>query len=131
MSSRHVCLHRATTAAHGFICPAAAPSQQHALRKQCSGFGSLPAVSRYHPPEVSEAMQALARAQESLLAAAKAAWQAFLSDFAALYTPFKAAVQAVAALDVLCSLAVVSSGDGCSPGMSWSDAAAVWEQGFC
>lgn len=51
-------------------------------------------MRRYHPPEVSEAMQELARAQESLLAAAKAAWQEFLSDFAALYEPFKAAVSA-------------------------------------
>ena len=58
-------------------------------------------------------MQELARSQEALQAAAKEAWQAFLSDFAALYMPFKSAVQAVAALDSLCSLAVVSSGDGC------------------
>ena len=60
-------------------------------------------------------MQELARCRETLQAAAKQAWQAFLSDFAALYVPFKAAVQALAALDALCSLAVVSSGDGCAP----------------
>ena len=71
--------------------------------------------NRYHPPEVSTAMEALALATEHLQAAAKAAWADFLTEFAALYLPFRGAVQALAALDALHSLAVVAQSSGCAP----------------
>ena len=44
-------------------------------------------ANRFHPPQVTAAMEALALATEHLQAAAKAAWAAFLTDFAALYLP--------------------------------------------
>ena len=72
-------------------------------------------MRRYHPPEVVRGMEGLAMATERLQAAAKQAWQDFLTDFAGLYAPFKAAVQAVAALDALNSLAIVAAGEGCAP----------------
>lgn len=69
-------------------------------------------TNRFHPPEVLAGMEALSLATEHLQAAAKAAWHAFLTDFAALYLPFRSAVQALAALDALHSLAVVAQGSG-------------------
>ncbi|KAK9814927.1 hypothetical protein WJX73_002195 [Symbiochloris irregularis] len=69
-------------------------------------------TNRFHPPQVSAAMEALALATEHLQAAAKAAWAAFLSEFASLYLPFRSAVQALAALDALHSLAMVAQSHG-------------------
>ena len=73
---------------------------------------STKAKNRYHPPEVSTAMEALALATEHMLAAAKSAWASFLTEFAALYLPFRSAVHALAALDALHSLSVVAQGSG-------------------
>ena len=57
-------------------------------------------------------MAALERAREHLAACADAAWAAFLGDFSVLYSPFSAAVAALAQLDVLQSLAVVALNPG-------------------
>ena len=69
-------------------------------------------VNRYRPPEVRDAVKELEMARERLAAAADQAWQDFLGDFAALYTPFRAAVSALAKLDTLQSLAVVATNSG-------------------
>ena len=69
---------------------------------------STKAMHRYHPPEVLEALDALALAKEQLSIACGRAWNAFLADFASHYVDFRAAVQALAALDCLHSLAIVS-----------------------
>ena len=69
---------------------------------------STKAMHRYHPPEVLEALDALALAKEQLNIACGQAWDAFLADFASHYLDFRAAVQALAALDCLHSLAIVS-----------------------
>ena len=51
-------------------------------------------------------------AKELLTAAADTAWLAFLAEFAQHYIPFRAAVQALGALDALQSLAVVANNTG-------------------
>lgn len=48
----------------------------------------------------------------TLQAACAKAWQQFLSDFASEYVAFRAAAQALAALDCLCGLAVLASSAG-------------------
>lgn len=63
---------------------------------------------RYHPPEVLAALDKLAIAKEELTVACMKAWDAFLAEFAVHYTDFRAAVQALAALDCLHSLAILS-----------------------
>lgn len=45
-------------------------------------------------------------------AACDAAWRQFLLDFGSHYLGFRAAVQAAAALDCLCSLATLASSVG-------------------
>lgn len=69
---------------------------------------STKAMHRYHPPEVLEALDALTLAKEELSIACGRAWDAFLAEFASHYVAFRAAVQALAALDCLHSLAIVS-----------------------
>ena len=51
-------------------------------------------------------------ASNSPQAACDAAWQQFLAGFAEHYLPFRASVQALAALDCLCSLATLASSPG-------------------
>lgn len=67
---------------------------------------------RYHPPEVLAALDKLAIAKEELTVACLKAWDAFLAEFAVHYTDFRAAVQALAALDCLHSLAILSCKQG-------------------
>lgn len=56
-------------------------------------------------------------------AACSAAWKQHLGDFATSYAPFRSAVQALAALDCLCSLAAVASTPGyCRPQFVADDA---------
>lgn len=63
---------------------------------------------RYHPPEVLTALDRLALAKEELAIVCRAAWDNFLKEFGEYYSDFKAAVQALAALDCLHSLATLS-----------------------
>ena len=112
VSDARACTHLSATCTHQCLWhsyPAASVAQDWAL------VSSTKKMHRYHPPEVVQGMEALARATELLQAAAKQAWQDFLTDFAGLYAPFKAAVQAVAALDALNSLAIVAAGEGWVP----------------
>ena len=60
----------------------------------------------------TSALQVLEVAKEHLTAAADTAWLAFLAEFAQHYIPFRAAVQALGALDALQSLAVVANNTG-------------------
>lgn len=63
---------------------------------------------RYHPPAVLTSLDQLALANEELMVACRAAWDNFLQGFRKYYTDFQAAVQALAALDCLHSLALLS-----------------------
>jgi len=63
---------------------------------------------RYHPPEVLTALDQLSLANEELTVVCRAAWDKFLGEFARHYAEFQAAVQALAALDCLHSLAILS-----------------------
>ena len=69
-------------------------------------------MHRYRPPEVQRAMTELEMAKERLQLAAQQAWAGFMRAFAALYAPFRAAVQALAALDALQSLASLAESPG-------------------
>lgn len=63
---------------------------------------------RYHPPEVLTALDKLSVATEELTVACRATWDTFLMGFGKYYAEFQAAVQALAALDCLHSLAILS-----------------------
>ncbi|KAM6555900.1 hypothetical protein CsatB_002919 [Cannabis sativa] len=63
---------------------------------------------RYHPPEVLNALDKLSLANEELNIACQSAWNSFLEEFGQYYSEFRAAVQALAALDCLHSLAILS-----------------------
>ncbi|XP_059450944.1 DNA mismatch repair protein MSH3 isoform X2 [Corylus avellana] len=63
---------------------------------------------RYHPPEVLTALDELSLANEKLTIACRAAWDSFLRGFSKYYAEFQAAVQALATLDCLHSLAILS-----------------------
>lgn len=65
-------------------------------------------TNRYHPPEVLTALDRLTLAKEELAVACRTTWSNFLSGFGKYYAHFQAAVQAVAALDCLHSLAILS-----------------------
>ncbi|RZB44133.1 DNA mismatch repair protein MSH3 isoform X2 [Glycine soja] len=67
---------------------------------------------RYHPPEVLTALDKLSLAKEELTVACRAAWNSFLTEFSKHYAEFQAAVQALAALDCLHSLAILSRNKG-------------------
>ncbi|XP_059629291.1 DNA mismatch repair protein MSH3 isoform X2 [Cornus florida] len=63
---------------------------------------------RYHPPEVLTALDQSSLANEELLVVCRAAWDSFLKEFGKHYAEFQSAVQALAALDCLHSLATLS-----------------------
>ncbi|KAF5480390.1 hypothetical protein F2P56_001145 [Juglans regia] len=63
---------------------------------------------RYHPLEVLTALDQLLLANEKLTVACRAAWDSFLREFGKYYADFQAAVQALATLDCLHSLAILS-----------------------
>ncbi|CAL9226817.1 unnamed protein product [Arabidopsis halleri] len=63
---------------------------------------------RYHPPEIVAGLDELALATEHLAIVNRASWDSFLESFSRYYTDFQAAVQALAALDCLHSLATLS-----------------------
>ncbi|PON64695.1 Endonuclease MutS [Parasponia andersonii] len=63
---------------------------------------------RYHPPEVLGALDELSLANEELKIASQSAWNSFLGEFSNYYSEFQAAVQALATLDCLHSLAILS-----------------------
>lgn len=63
---------------------------------------------RYHPPEVLTALDKLLLAKEELAVACRTTWDNFLMGFSKYYAQFRAAVQALAALDCLHSLAILS-----------------------
>ncbi|KAK4385004.1 DNA mismatch repair protein MSH3 [Sesamum angolense] len=63
---------------------------------------------RYHPPEVLNALDQLTLANEELFCCCRATWDSFLKTFGGSYSEFQSAVQALATLDCLYSLAMVS-----------------------
>lgn len=63
---------------------------------------------RYHPPEILAALDELSLANEELMVASRDAWDGFLSGFSGYYAEFQAAVQALASIDCLYSLAILS-----------------------
>ncbi|KAI3815810.1 hypothetical protein L1987_15492 [Smallanthus sonchifolius] len=62
---------------------------------------------RYHAPEVLVALDHLSLANEELLVVCRSAWHNFLSEFSKYYSEFQSAVQAIAALDCIHSLALL------------------------
>lgn len=63
---------------------------------------------RYHPPQVLDALDQLTLANEELSVVCRATWDGFVRTFGGCYSEFQAAVQALATLDCLYSLAVLS-----------------------
>ncbi|KAK8966146.1 DNA mismatch repair protein MSH3 [Platanthera guangdongensis] len=63
---------------------------------------------RYHPPEVLATLDKLALAKEEFAVTCRNTWTNFLTSFGKYYAQFQAAVQALAALDCLHSLAILS-----------------------
>ncbi|XP_069152332.1 DNA mismatch repair protein MSH3 isoform X4 [Solanum lycopersicum] len=63
---------------------------------------------RYHSPEVLVALDELALANEQLTVVCQAAWSNFLTGFGGYFAEFQAVVQALASLDCLNSLAILS-----------------------
>ncbi|KAM0945139.1 putative DNA mismatch repair protein MutS/MSH [Dioscorea sansibarensis] len=63
---------------------------------------------RYHPPEVLAGLEELLLAKEKLAVVCRTAWDRFLMGFSKYYGQFQASVQALAALDCLHSLAILS-----------------------
>lgn len=68
---------------------------------------------RYHPPEVLSALDQLSLANEELMIACRGAWDSFLRAFDKYFSEFQAAVQALATLDCLHSLAILSRNKVC------------------
>ncbi|KAJ1694446.1 hypothetical protein LUZ63_011144 [Rhynchospora breviuscula] len=64
--------------------------------------------TRYHPPEVVKALDELLLAREELTVVCRSTWDRFLMQFSEHYAYFKAAVQSLAALDCLFSLAILA-----------------------
>lgn len=69
-------------------------------------------VSRYHPPEVLKFIRERDQHKESLAAACDKAFKDLLSDISQHYQIFRDAIQNLAALDCLLSLATVASWTG-------------------
>ncbi|KAL5554365.1 hypothetical protein UlMin_041766 [Ulmus minor] len=65
-------------------------------------------TTRYHPPEVLNALDQLSLANEELSVACRIAWDSFLRVFGKYYSEFQATIQALATLDCLHSLAILS-----------------------
>ncbi|KAL4574825.1 hypothetical protein LXL04_021664 [Taraxacum kok-saghyz] len=63
---------------------------------------------RYHAPEVLTALDHLSLANEELAIVCRSAWQKFLEEFTGFYSDFQTAVQALASLDCLHSLALLA-----------------------
>ena len=63
---------------------------------------------RYHPPEVLSALDQLSLPNEELMIACRGAWDSFLRAFDKYFSELQAAVQALATLDCLHSLAILS-----------------------
>ncbi|CAH9059472.1 unnamed protein product [Cuscuta epithymum] len=63
---------------------------------------------RYHPPEVVTFTEQLSLAKEELTVVCRAAWNEFLTAFGEHYADFQATVQALASLDCLNALAILS-----------------------
>ncbi|KAK9916549.1 hypothetical protein WJX75_003960 [Coccomyxa subellipsoidea] len=81
------------------------PADRKDIPREWEKISGTKKVNRFRPPEVRSAMTALELARERLQLAAEQAWKAFMHDFGSLYSPFRSAVQALAALDALQSLA--------------------------
>lgn len=63
---------------------------------------------RYHPPEVLTLLDQLSLAKEELSVVCRATWDDFLKAFGEYYAEFQATVQALASLDCLNALAILS-----------------------
>ena len=75
-------------------------------------ISSTKKVNRFRPPEVTEAVRQLEMAKERLQAACEEAYTELLSSFSSQYMAFRSAASAIASLDSLQSLALVSGNAG-------------------
>jgi DNA mismatch repair protein MSH3 len=64
---------------------------------------------RYHPPEVSAALDRLLLAREHLVNVSNAAWRTFLASFSSHYALLRPCIELLGTLDCLLSLAVVAA----------------------
>jgi DNA mismatch repair protein MSH3 len=71
-------------------------------------ISSTKKTTRYHPPEVVKALDKLLLAREELAVVCRSTWNQFLMAFSEHYAHFKVAVQSLAALDCLFSLATLA-----------------------
>jgi DNA mismatch repair protein MSH3 len=69
-------------------------------------------LSRFHPPEIVKLLRERDQHKESLAAACDQAYRALLADISTKYQLFRDAIQSLAALDCLLSLANVASQPG-------------------
>ncbi|RAL51406.1 unnamed protein product [Cuscuta campestris] len=69
---------------------------------------SIKKAIRYHPPEVITVLDQLSLAKEELTVVCRSAWNEFLKSFDGYYGEFQASVQALASLDCLNALAILS-----------------------
>ncbi|XP_005061335.1 PREDICTED: DNA mismatch repair protein Msh3 [Ficedula albicollis] len=77
---------------------------------------STKAVSRFHPPLVTESCRVLQQLREQLVLDCSAAWLSFLGHFSEHYHPVSKAICHLATVDCLFSLAqVAKQGDYCRP----------------
>ncbi|XP_034586927.1 DNA mismatch repair protein MSH3 [Setaria viridis] len=63
---------------------------------------------RYHTPEILKNLDNLLLAKEELAVICRSTWHKFLTDFSKYYAQFQAAVESLASLDCLYSLAVLA-----------------------
>ncbi|KAF3335261.1 DNA mismatch repair protein MSH3 [Carex littledalei] len=71
-------------------------------------ISSTKKTTRYHPPEVAKALDELLLAKEELTVVCRSTWDQLLMAFSEHYAHFKVAVQSLAALDCLFSLATLA-----------------------
>ncbi|KAK6179331.1 hypothetical protein SNE40_011718 [Patella caerulea] len=79
-------------------------------------ISSTKAVTRFHSPFIVSKTQKLSQLKEQLIADANQAWQDFLEQFATDFVRYRKAIQYLATLDCLLSLATIAKQDGyCRP----------------
>ncbi|XP_076444130.1 DNA mismatch repair protein Msh3-like [Babylonia areolata] len=105
-------------------------TQLNTVPKQWTQISSTKAVSRFHPPFVAEKYRRLSQLREQLVATVSDAWEQFLKEFSEGFLRYRKAVQLLASLDVLLSLAKVAQQDGyCRPQMTDDTVAIEIEDG--
>ncbi|KAK7115963.1 DNA mismatch repair protein Msh3-like [Littorina saxatilis] len=105
-------------------------TQLRTVPKEWTQISSTKVVSRFHPPFVMEKYKKLNQLREQLVATVTDAWEEFLREFSEEFLRYRKAVQLLASLDVLMSLAQLARQDGyCRPEMTEDGVAIEIEDG--